>query len=333
MISNKLVNNNKNIENKAKNSKKDMNIFVYFILATIVCLIIGFLLSIMNSSFFSDVLNGLIRDILTHGSYSERFIVELFLFIVLFLIARNYKIINISKLRKKKIGTMKAILMAWPLLFVSLLEFSTSLYEVIFLENNVNYRNILSLILWCLSVGLFEEFICRGIVQNKFIEKYGTSYRKILLCIFLSSLVFGFMHIVNYFNGKSLFETIMQTIQAIGAGFVLGAIYYRTKNLFSVIIIHALDDIMIFFSRLIFNHIQLSIPISTLYFQFVTFSLIQLIVFSIYAFKLLQKNNLDNDEICNDNLVIRRNKMYTITVILLLLIYYVLFLCRIFYYR
>ena len=49
--------------------------------------------------------------------------------------------------------------------------------------------------------------------------------------IFFSGLIFGGMHITNVLYGQTLFDTLIQIAQATSVGVLLGAIYYRTKNI------------------------------------------------------------------------------------------------------
>ena len=63
--------------------------------------------------------------------------------------------------------------------------------------------------------------------------------------ICLSGLVFGFLHLTNVFAGQAMFETIMQVIQTTSVGILLGAIYYRTKNIWSVVALHGFYDFAI----------------------------------------------------------------------------------------
>ena len=44
---------------------------------------------------------------------------------------------------------------------------------------------------------------------------------------------------------QTLFETIMQVLQTTSVGILLGAIYFRTKNIWSVVALHGFYDFAI----------------------------------------------------------------------------------------
>ena len=59
------------------------------------------------------------------------------------------------------------------------------------------------------------------------------------------------MHITNIFStSQNLFETLLQILNAMSLGFFFGILYYKTKNIWSVIILHAFYDFAIMFGEL-----------------------------------------------------------------------------------
>jgi hypothetical protein len=57
------------------------------------------------------------------------------------------------------------------------------------------------------------------------------------------------MHIINV-SSQTLFETILQIINATAIGMLLGSIYYKTKNIWSVIFLHGFYDFAIFLGEI-----------------------------------------------------------------------------------
>ena len=55
------------------------------------------------------------------------------------------------------------------------------------------------------------------------------------------------MHITNIFQGQTVFETVMQIIQATSLGFLLGSIYFRSKNIWAVVFLHTFYDFSFMF--------------------------------------------------------------------------------------
>ena len=54
------------------------------------------------------------------------------------------------------------------------------------------------------------------------------------------------MHVGNIFGGQSVPITVIQMISAAGTGILFGLIYYKTKNIWSVIFLHGLWDFSLF---------------------------------------------------------------------------------------
>ena len=137
---------------------------------------------------------------------------------------------------EKKEPFGKSIFLGLPMLiFAGISLTTTNIYNV---PNGV----FVNLVLFCTLVGIAEEFLCRGWIQNEFIEQFSSNYKEAFLSVFLSSLIFGTMHISNIGTGQTVFETLMQIIQATSLGFLLGSVYFRTKNIWAVVFLHAFYD-------------------------------------------------------------------------------------------
>lgn len=130
-----------------------------------------------------------------------------------------------------------AFLIIYPILMVaSLVSKRTMVTEPV--------GNIVLFVLKMLLIGVAEEGIFRGVLQNVALEVTGedtaAAARKGIL---LAGLVFGLVHLTNMLTGVSVVGTVMQALMAIPMGIVLGAIYFRgCNNILPVILIHALVD-------------------------------------------------------------------------------------------
>lgn len=79
---------------------------------------------------------------------------------------------------------------------------------------------------------ILEEILFRGIVQDSLTYKYGP-----LRGILLGAAVFGIVHIIP-----------QQVINAFLIGLVLGYIYYRTRSLIPVMVIHCVNNAIAYFT-------------------------------------------------------------------------------------
>ena len=150
---------------------------------------------------------------------------------------------NTYILKEKRVGFFKGLLVGLPMLSVSLFILLGGLSSCF--NKNFNLPNFIAMTLLFLFVGIYEELMCRGLIQNEFIERYGKNRKQVIISIICSSLIFGGMHITNYFAGQDLLSTIFQVFQTTILGMVLGGVYYRTKNIKVPIFLHAFYDFAI----------------------------------------------------------------------------------------
>ena len=93
-----------------------------------------------------------------------------------------------------------------------------------------------------IGVGIREEGIFRGIVQNIIAKKYANSVKGIWLTAILGGFIFGLGHLQNLFVGMEPFAVFTQVITASAMGIFFSAVYLRSGNLWALIFIHALTD-------------------------------------------------------------------------------------------
>ena len=84
-----------------------------------------------------------------------------------------------------------------------------------------------------LCVGFLEEVIFRGFLFKAICK---TNVKQ---AIIISSVTFGFGHIVNLLNGRDIPETLIQICYAVAIGFLFTIIFYKGKSLWPCIITHS----------------------------------------------------------------------------------------------
>ena len=134
------------------------------------------------------------------------------------------------------IVTFKAIL---PLMMITsgLSIFMITTSEV------VNYDDIAVMLITSFLVAIYEEVIFRGIGLGSFLSS-GISPLKAIL---LSSIIFSLFHVGNITDIR--FNIIYLLLNTFIMGFILGYIYYKTKNILLVIVIHFLWDFTVFINQ------------------------------------------------------------------------------------
>jgi len=117
------------------------------------------------------------------------------------------------------------------------------LYPLLF--EKAGFTNFLQL-LWILTsfiVGFREEIFYRGFIQNKLSSKYG-----IISTIIITSLIFTLYHVVYFIWGQwiTLIQVFLWSV-------FIGILYYKTKSIFIVSIIHGIYDAIPFITPIQLN--------------------------------------------------------------------------------
>ena len=104
----------------------------------------------------------------------------------------------------------------------------------------------------CLSIGLLEEFVWRGIILNGFLSAWKDKRKGIYFAVLISSLCFGLCHYMNLLAGQDFLSTTKQVISAVCMGVFLSALYLQTNHLVFPVLVHGLCD----FSNFLMNEIR-----------------------------------------------------------------------------
>lgn len=94
-----------------------------------------------------------------------------------------------------------------------------------------------------IGVGIREECIFRGIIQNIIAKKYANSYKGIWFTAIVGGLIFGLGHLQNLFAGVDLLPVLVQVVTTSVSGICLSAVYLRSGSLLALIFIHSLTDL------------------------------------------------------------------------------------------
>ncbi|MEM9999804.1 MAG: type II CAAX endopeptidase family protein [Pseudomonadota bacterium] len=126
-----------------------------------------------------------------------------------------------------------------PLVYVGIFLF---LGYATLLENELGLSAIplqifAPLIFTTFLVGVFEEFLFRGVVFNAFERWRGT-----ILAVIVSSILFGSMHYVNWAGGQPLGSTHIQVLHAGLAGILYAGLMLYTGSIWIPVLYHGLWD-------------------------------------------------------------------------------------------
>ena len=215
--------------------KKNNSILLFALKIIVIYIIIDFIISGIISflpTYYSDTKYGV--------SLVYEMVVAFISILLVFLFKNTYIF------KEKRIGFFRGLIIAIPILLFPILIMFTSASDV--LNTSFSVDNFITTLLLFIFVGIYEELLCRGVIQNEFIERFGKTRKQVLFSILSASLIFGCMHITNVLAGQTLFETLIQIAQATCFGMVFGIIYYRTRNITLNIFLHGFYDFGISFA-------------------------------------------------------------------------------------
>lgn len=135
------------------------------------------------------------------------------------------------------------LLTGLPILAIAILQLVLSLIQADpgYFSNT---KLVCSTIVTFSLTGIFEELLFRGVVLNVFQDAFASKCTKtVWASLILSALAFGLMHLTNLASGQNVVGTLMQVIEATAVGLCFGAVYLRCRNIWTVVILHALTDL------------------------------------------------------------------------------------------
>ncbi|MBR2779719.1 MAG: ATP-binding cassette domain-containing protein [Firmicutes bacterium] len=147
-------------------------------------------------------------------------------------------------------GFFRSLVPGAYLLAYALFTLAWNLYTAS--QDSVGFQSILTIVsavLYFLAVGAAEESMFRGIIADLLIRHFtGTgktksgSGAKVWAAVALSGLLFALVHLENL-RSASVNGVLIQTVGAFVLGMLITAVYFRTKNIWAVIFLHAFNDI------------------------------------------------------------------------------------------
>ncbi len=106
----------------------------------------------------------------------------------------------------------------------------------------VNVSGVIFGLIYCLTIALWEELLCRGIILTSILKKWHDRDKGVIKSVIVSSLIFGCAHIITAVN-TSLSSSLMQVCYASVMGMLIGVIYIKTRSLGSAIVLHFILNI------------------------------------------------------------------------------------------
>ena len=275
---------------------------------------------------FGSNIAGLLYQTLFYGKYNTMFISELVILLFALIMLLLGKRLSILKPCGKSI--IYGIKRGMPIFVVSLISLFSSLTGI--LGEKLNIPNLISLIILAITIGMAEEFFFRGFIQGEIVDAYGKSRKQVIISVVVSGVIFGLVHITNALSGQDIITTLMQVLQASSLGILLGSIYFITKNIWSVVFLHAFYDFAIMLSEVnSYKDCINSTDISTVMLIFtLVVSLIYVVIYLVGAYLNLQKRHVNEciGEEVTDEIIVKDGENATKAKKLVVVVIVLLFL-------
>ncbi|RYZ22683.1 MAG: CPBP family intramembrane metalloprotease [Chitinophagaceae bacterium] len=205
---------------------KEFNYSVFILLAVLLFLLLQHPLEMLINNFSTDA----VRNELLSGAFTRLLICG---GLLLFMHKKGFFTFN----GLAPVFTMRNIwLLVIPVFVTALMAFSN-----IETFNQTKGSMLLLFGFNAAVTGVLEEFTIRGTVLPLMLKHFSKSKHTFFKAMLLSSLLFGIAHFIGLVRHPDNFSGILsQVIFAIGIGFFLAALLFRTQNIVAPIIVHFL---------------------------------------------------------------------------------------------
>ncbi len=252
------------------------------------------------------VINSVVYASMLNGKYMIYATSEFVVFILSIILLKIRKKSYIFK--ERKIPFTKSVETCLPIVILSIIVLFSNAGQLI--GTKINTSNLVSLIVYVILIGLFEEIFFRGIIENELLEKYSSNKKEVIVSIIISGVIFGTVHLTNLLAGQDLLTTMMQFVQTMAIGILFGTVYYKTRNIWAMIFIHSFYDFSVLLSEvnLITNcGYADNVPISITAASMVA-SLILSLIYLLYSASIFEEKK---KKICNNGIFLLIGLLFT----------------------
>ena len=253
---------------------------------TLIKVIVVFLGFEVVSNFFGSIIAAPIYQSF-NGKYTLYLASEIAMVLFALILCVILKRVKIFK--NKNLNFSKCVFLCVPIVVLSILSLLTNLNNLF----SANSGDLISLVLYAICIGIFEEVFFRGIIEGILLDEYGSSNKRIIFSIVLSGIIFGFVHLGNLFAGQDLLSTMIQFFQATAIGVLFGTIYFIGRNIWALIFLHSFYDFCVLLGEVNLvtgcsysSDVPMSITINS-----IIISLLISIIYLLFSSRVYKKNN------------------------------------------
>lgn len=179
-------------------------------------------------------------------NFVHMYIVGVATSIFLYSVSLDYSL-KIEPIKKNELPVSVLLETAY-IIFAILLNLALVRLNSLFFENNINLKlneyglelvrgNFLNLLLIVFAAPLLEEIIFRKILLSYIFEKVKSGYSlKIIIAVFLSSVIFALSHAMDY--------SLVNLLNRLVFGILASLLFLRTGRLRSSVVFHGLLNLV-----------------------------------------------------------------------------------------
>ena len=138
---------------------------------------------------------------------------------------------------------VKSFLLCIPALIVAVNNFPI----LAVINGNAQFTNdsanVILYVIYCISVGLFEEFIFCGLIFPLCIYIHRHKKYSVIWACLISSGIFAISHLMNLFGGANFGATLLQVCYSFLIGAMCCICKCVTRNIFTAVVLHSIYDI------------------------------------------------------------------------------------------
>lgn len=145
-------------------------------------------------------------------------------------------------LTQRGIGFGKGLLVGGYFLFIGV--YSAIVYTATYEGERIlrPWYLIAVFVICMVLVGITEELLCRGVLAELLLRKYGATKQGVWKAVVISGVLFGMAHLTNLIGVKPV-GVLVQCVIAGMMGMAFAAIYFRTGCIWVTVFLHAFVDI------------------------------------------------------------------------------------------
>ena len=232
------------------------------------------------------------------GSYFLNMVIELFVVGIALMFAAIFS--KLDMLYTKRLGFFKSMVPCMYLLIAFLLNLLLSLTDI----SGAQLRHPVYIVIFCITmilIGCAEEFLYRGVITGIILDKYGKDGAGIWFTAIISGIIFGLAHLSNALSGISFSAVLIQVVMVTFVGMVFSAIYIRTKNIWIMVFLHALNDFVALFETGFFNQGNIASEVNSysvvMYGGMITYGIILAVLLrKSKLYEMLGKSGIESSE-------------------------------------